>query len=111
MDHKGYYQRLEVWVRANLRAWPELSLKTDWLRSARVAQSIKGRELAERLGVSPARVSMMERDEEKGTLTLNSMRKAAEALDCELVYLLIPKKSLKTPSMLSDQKPRMKVVP
>ena len=111
MNHKVFYQRFGVWVAANVRAWPELIEKNDWLRSARKAQGLKGVELAKKLGVSPARVSVIERDEANGTLTLNTMESTAQALDCELVYLLIPKKSLQQSSLQSDQKPRMKILP
>ena len=111
MSYQEFYQKLGLWVSANIRAWPEIIEKKDWLRSVRKAQGIKRIELAEKLGVSPARVSMMERDEDKGTLTLKSLERAAQALDCELVYLFIPKKSLQRPLDLSDKKPRMKILP
>jgi predicted DNA-binding mobile mystery protein A len=51
-------------------------------------------QLAKRLGVTPAAVVQLEKRELAGTVTLESLRKAAEALDCELVYALVPKTSL-----------------
>ncbi len=65
-----------------------------WLRAVRDALGMNGRQFADRLGVSPARVSRMENDELAGVLSLNTMRKAADALDCRLVYGLVPKTSL-----------------
>ena len=36
----------------------------------------------------------MEQGEVKGAITLNSLEKAAQALDCRLVYALVPQHSL-----------------
>lgn len=69
---------------------------------------LKGVELARKLGVSPARISMMESDEDRGAVTLKMMQKAAEALDCEFVYVLIPKKTLHRGQVVS-QKPKVRV--
>ena len=65
--------------------------KTDWIRSVRKQKGLKGFQLAEKLQVSPARVSVLERDEMRGAVTLKMMQKAADALDCTFVYALIPK--------------------
>ena len=54
--------------------------KTDWIRSVRKQQGLKGFQLAEQLQVSPARVSVMERDEMRGAVTLKMMQKAARAM-------------------------------
>jgi predicted DNA-binding mobile mystery protein A len=65
-----------------------------WLRAIRDALGMNGRQFALRMGVSPARVSKLESDEITGAVTLKTMRKAAEALDCTLVYTLVPRVSL-----------------
>lgn len=65
-----------------------------WLRAIRDALGMNGRQFARRMGVSPARVSKLESDEIAGAVTLKTMRKAAEALDCTLVYTLVPRVSL-----------------
>ena len=65
-----------------------------WLRAIRNALGMNGRQFALRMGVSPARVSKLESDEITGAVTLKTMRKAAEALDCTLVYTLVPRVSL-----------------
>ncbi len=112
MLNKDFYQQFSLWVGANVRAWPGIITKKDWLRSIRKAQGMKGKELAEKLGVSAARVSMMEQDEAKGALTLNTLEKAAAALDCELAYLLIPKQSLQQGNVKgAASKPRVKILP
>lgn len=51
-------------------------------------------ELAARLGVSQQTVPDLERSELRETIKLDTLRRAAAALDCELVYALIPRASL-----------------
>jgi len=51
-------------------------------------------ELARRLGVTHGAVLALERSEVEGAARLDSLRKAAEALDCTLVYAFIPKHGL-----------------
>ena len=53
------------------------------IRNQRLSRGMQGNELARRMGVSPARVCVMEKDEPRGALTLNMMQRAAEALDCD----------------------------
>lgn len=65
-----------------------------WLRAIRDALGMSGRQLGDRIGVSQQRVSKIEQSEADGTITLNSLRDAADALGCELVYALVPRTSL-----------------
>jgi predicted DNA-binding mobile mystery protein A len=65
-----------------------------WIRAIRDALSMSGVQLAKRLKVSPQTVEAMEKSEAAGTIQLNTLRRAAEALDCTLVYALIPRTSL-----------------
>jgi predicted DNA-binding mobile mystery protein A len=53
-------------------------------------------QLAKRLGVKQPSVVAMEQSEAKGTIELATLRRVAEALDCTLVYALVPNKPLET---------------
>ena len=64
--------------------------KTDWIRSVRKQKGLKGFQLAEQLQVSPARVSVLERDEMRGAVTLRMMQKAARAMGCRFEYQIVP---------------------
>ncbi len=64
-----------------------------WIRAVRVQQNLQGKQLAKKMHVSPARISVLERDEQRGAVTLKMMQKAAEALDCRFVYALVPRAS------------------
>ncbi len=65
-----------------------------WIRAIRGALGMSSTELAARLGVSQQRVSDLERGELHETIKLDTLRRAAEALDCTLVYALVPRTSL-----------------
>lgn len=65
-----------------------------WIRAVREALGMSGRQFAARLGVTPPRVTVLEREEISGGISLKTLRQAAEALDCEVVYALVPRSSL-----------------
>lgn len=52
------------------------------------------RQYAARLGVSQPQVVAYEKGETEETITLATLRRAAEALDCELVYAVVPRRPL-----------------
>jgi len=65
-----------------------------WVRAIRDALGMSGVQFARRLGVQPPSVAALEASEENGTIQLKTLRRAAEALDCTLVYALVPNDSL-----------------
>jgi len=65
-----------------------------WLRAVRDALGMTTRQFALRLGVSQVAMRSLETNEARDSITLGKLRKAAEALDCELVYALVPRKPL-----------------
>ena len=50
--------------------------------------------LGRRMGVSQAAVSQLEKGEVDETISLKTLRAAAEALECSLVYALIPRRPM-----------------
>ena len=67
-----------------------------WIRALRDALGMTGAQLGARIGVRPQTVESIEKSEAAGTIQLNTLRRAAEALDCTLVYALVPNTSLET---------------
>jgi predicted DNA-binding mobile mystery protein A len=65
-----------------------------WIRAIRETIGMSGVQFAERLGVTSQSIADLEKSEALGTIQLASLRKAADALDCDLVYALVPKTSL-----------------
>lgn len=68
--------------------------RRGWLRAIREGLGMSTRQLAARMGVSQATVAGFERGEAADTITLRSLRQAAAAMDCRLVYALVPQGSL-----------------
>ncbi len=65
-----------------------------WVRAIRDALGMSGAQLGRRIGVKAQSVADIEKSEASGTVQLNTLRRVAEALDCVVVYALIPKSSL-----------------
>ncbi|MBL8552431.1 MAG: mobile mystery protein A [Hyphomonadaceae bacterium] len=65
-----------------------------WVRAIRDALGMTSRQLAARMGLSQPTIIALEKGEEAETVSLKTLRLAAEALDCRLVYALVPKASL-----------------
>ena len=62
-----------------------------WLRAIREATGVTVGEMAKRLGKVPSLALYLEKSEAEYRITLGSLRAAADALGCELVYALVPK--------------------
>jgi predicted DNA-binding mobile mystery protein A len=73
---------------------PLLRPERGWIRAIREAIGMTTGQFAKRLGVAQPRVAALERAESNEVVTLKSLRQAAEALDCVLVYALVPKAPL-----------------
>ena len=65
-----------------------------WIRTIREGLGMSLRQLGKRAGLTKASVAQMEQREAKGTITLNSIRKLAEAMDSDFVYFLLPRGGL-----------------
>lgn len=62
-----------------------------WIRTIRLALNISSAELARRLGTSRQLPLQLEKSEAEDRITLKSLRAVANALDCDLVYALVPR--------------------
>jgi predicted DNA-binding mobile mystery protein A len=65
-----------------------------WVRAIRDALGMTTPQLGARLGITQQSASGLERSEASGTISVNTLRRAAEALNCRLVYALVPETSL-----------------
>ena len=61
-----------------------------WLRTVRKALGMSGAQLAQKMGVTRARIAQAETSEKDGAVTLKSMQATAEAMGCRFVYAIIP---------------------
>ena len=65
-----------------------------WLRAVRDAANLSQDKVATKLGTRRQSYAQMETAEERGSITVNSLQRAAESMDCELVYFLVPRESV-----------------
>jgi predicted DNA-binding mobile mystery protein A len=65
-----------------------------WVRAIRDALGMTTRQMAARLGVTAMAISGLEDSERAGTVQLGTLRRAADALGCDLVYALVPRVGL-----------------
>lgn len=67
-----------------------------WIKAIREALGMSSAQLSKRLKLSQPTVFAMEQSEMKGTIQLATLRRIAEALNCTLVYALVPNDPLET---------------
>src|SRR6266536_2474002 len=80
-----------------LAAWhevPPAAPPRGWLRAIRETLGIPRAEVGRRLEVTGQAIAKFEASEADGSIRLDSLRRAAEALDCALVYAIVPNSSL-----------------
>ena len=75
-------------------AAPRQVPKDGWIAEIRSALGMTVTQFAQRAGVSKTTALAYQRNEIADTITLQSLRKSADALNCDLVYALVPRKSL-----------------
>jgi predicted DNA-binding mobile mystery protein A len=67
---------------------------TGWIRTIRDALGMTAEQLGHRMGITGASVRSIESKERDLGVRLASLQKAAEAMDCTLVYAFVPNSSL-----------------
>lgn len=81
---------LSRWRSADLPPRPP----SGWVKAIREALGMSATHLAGRLGVTPSTLTRLETSEADDTISLGTLRRAAEALGCEVQYALVPSQSL-----------------
>jgi predicted DNA-binding mobile mystery protein A len=69
----------------------EVRPQRGWLRAIREGLGLSLEDVGKKLGQSRRRIQEFEKAESKDRTTLRSLRRVAAALDCELVYAIVPK--------------------
>jgi predicted DNA-binding mobile mystery protein A len=87
-------------------AWRKLPAKGarprgGWVRAIREALGMRADDLADRMGVSQPSLTRLERNERMGSVRLDTLQRAADALECDVVYALVPRRSLE--QMVNEQ--------
>ena len=83
-----------------------------WLKAIREALGITTRQFGRRVGLANSTIVQAEQGEAAGTISLGQLRRLADALDCEMHYMLVPRGSLATRvDQQADRKARERVAP
>lgn len=88
---------LERQVERRLARWYTMERESPadgWLKMIRRAIGMTAPQLAERLNVTRQGVHELEAREADGSATLSALRRAAEAMNCDLVYAIVPRETL-----------------
>lgn len=78
--------------------------RSGWLRSIREALGMTHTQMARRMGIARQNAARVEKDELAGRATVLRLQKAADALGCDLQYVLVPRKPLE--KMIAEQATR-----
>lgn len=62
-----------------------------WLRATRTALGLSQAHVAGKLSLTQQAYAEFEAAEERGAISLNSLQRAAEAMECELIYFVVPR--------------------
>ena len=82
---------------SRLRQLPPLETPgAGWIRTIRESLGMTLAQLGRRLRISPQSVRNLEEREKAETVSVAKLREAAEALDCELKIVFVPRSSLES---------------
>lgn len=65
-----------------------------WIRALRDSLGLSAAQLGSRLGVRSQSIDDLEKSEAVGTISLDALSRVGRAMDCTLVYALVPNTSL-----------------
>ena len=80
--------------------------RLGWVRAVRDALGMSTRQLAARMNVAQPTVVQLEQSEASGTVKLATLRRAADAMNCDLVYALVPREGSLEATVLTQARRR-----
>jgi predicted DNA-binding mobile mystery protein A len=91
-----------------LKEWQMLNHKYNkpgagWIKTLRLALSMSAEQFADRLGLKRGRINQLENAEVHDAVTLRALKEAANALECELVYAIVPKGNATLEDIIKDR--------
>lgn len=84
--------------------------EAGWVSAIRQAIGMSRKDMAGRMGVNESTVARLEASECAETVQLDTLRRAADALDCDLVYALVPRRPLDEMVMTQGRRHAMKAM-
>lgn len=89
-QRKSLDEKLQAFALAKSALRP----KSGWVQAIRQALGMTTTQLAERMGIQQSGVTLLEKREIDKKVTLETLERAARAMNCELIYALVPQSSL-----------------
>lgn len=83
-------QKLQVFQPAGQHHAPS----KGWIRALRDSLGLSAAQLGNRLGIRSQSIDDLEKSEAAGTISLDALARVGQAMDCTLVYALVPNTSL-----------------
>lgn len=98
-DRARVQARARAALENRFQAWRQLPAKGarphgGWVRAIREAVGMTAEDLAERMGVSQPSLTRLEKSERDSGARLATLIRAADALECDFVYALVPRRPL-----------------
>ena len=93
-------QKLKPWIKLQREKIPP----SGWIRAVRGALGISSRQVAKLLGVNHSTFVRLEEREKQKKVTLETLEKAANAMDCKLIYAIVPKDTYSSLEDIIDEK-------
>jgi predicted DNA-binding mobile mystery protein A len=96
-------KRLDLEMRSYRQAGREKNPTNGLLRAVRQTMHVPVAEIAEKMGVCKSVVLDLEAREPKNTITLKSMSRMAQAMDCKVVYGIVPNGGKKLEDLVEER--------
>ena len=82
-------------IEKKIHPWKKLRTNkrppSGWLKAVRGALGINTRQLAKRCGVQHSSILKIEKNETQDKASIESLKKIANAMNCQLIYAIVPK--------------------
>ncbi len=82
-------------IEKKINPWKKLRTErrppSGWLKAVRGALGINARQLAKKCGVQHSSILRIEKSEAQDKISIESLKKIASAMHCQLVYAIVPK--------------------
>jgi predicted DNA-binding mobile mystery protein A len=95
-------------IEKKLKAWTPLRNESipqsGWIKAIRGALGLNTRQLADLIGVDHSTILRLEERESKKKTTLDAIDKVAHAMNCKLVYAIVPQESYSDLEAIIDER-------
>ncbi len=80
-------KKLQKWLPLRIEKRPQIG----WLKAVRGALGISSRQLAQIVGIDMSAILRLEEREPEGKVTLEMLNRAAQAMNCKVIYAIVPR--------------------